>query len=181
MKNFTVRFAQFSDKDSIFQLYKNVAKTIGGLAREADEITTNYIENNLQKSSEKGINLVIENPKNSSEIIAEIHCYQLEPKVFRHVLSELTIVVHTDFQGKGLGKLLFTELLTYVENQRSDILRIELIARESNQKAIQFYQKLGFQIEGKFHRRIDNKTPSLEADIPMAWFNKNFKYLRNIS
>ncbi len=104
---------------------------------------------------------------------------KLEPKVFRHLLSQLTIAVHPNFQGKGLGKLLFTELLTYVEKKRPDILRIELIARESNQKAIQFYQKLGFRIEGKFRSRIDNKTSSLEDDIPMAWFNKNFKYLKN--
>ena len=37
------------------------------------------------------LQLVIDHPENSNQIIAEIHCYKLIPKVFSHVLSELTI------------------------------------------------------------------------------------------
>jgi ribosomal protein S18 acetylase RimI-like enzyme len=170
----SVRIATATDQNAIFHLYKAVAKNIGGIAREEDEITENYIANNLKKSLEKGICLVIENPTNKLELIAEMHCYQLEPKVFAHVFSELTIVVHPDFQGFGLGKQLFTHLLSHIETYRKDILRVELIARESNQKAIQFYEKIGFKQEGRFEKRINNKTATFEADIPMAWFNKNF-------
>jgi len=57
---------------------------------------------------------------------------------------------------------------------RSDILRIELIARESNKKAIAFYQKLGFQIEGRLLNRIKTES-GFEADIPMAWMNDNYQ------
>jgi ribosomal protein S18 acetylase RimI-like enzyme len=49
---------------------------------------------------------------------------------------------------------------------------VELIARESNAKAIAFYQSLGFVIEGRFERRIRNPDGSLEADIPMAWLRR---------
>ena len=41
-------------------------------------------------------------------------------------------------------------------------------------KAIQFYTTLGFNIEGKFEHRIYSEHNGYEADIPMAWFNKNF-------
>jgi ribosomal protein S18 acetylase RimI-like enzyme len=61
-------------------------------------------------------------------------------------------------------------LLDDIQLNRPDILRVELIARESNSKAIQLYEKLGFKIEGRFENRISNDNNSFEADIPMAWF-----------
>jgi ribosomal protein S18 acetylase RimI-like enzyme len=75
----------------------------------------------------------------------------------------------------GIGKKLFGALLEIVSNERPDILRIELIVRESNLKAIGFYQSLGFTIEGRLEKRIRGITGLLEADIPMAWFNASFK------
>ncbi len=91
------------------------------------------------------------------------------------MLSELTVAVDPNYQGKGIGKLIFQSLLNIIQEERNDILRVELITRESNQKAIQFYQKLGFIIEGRFEKRISASTNTFEADIPMAWFNLNFK------
>lgn len=172
--NFILRKSTLKEQQGIFELYQNVSKKIGGIARTHDEITPIYISHNLSKSIENGISLVVNNPVEKTQIIAEIHCYKPEPKVFCHVLSNLTIVVDPGFQHKGLGKLLLTSLLTEVEENRSDILRVELIARESNQKAIGFYQNLGFTSEGRFENRIANNNHEFEADIPMAWFNKNF-------
>lgn len=172
--NYKIRSVVQADEQKIFDLYKVVSKTIGGIAREEDEITSNYIKNNLDKSLKNGISLVIEHPDATSQLIAEIHCYQLEPKVFRHVLSELTIVIHPDFQGKGIGKALFIELLNQVKSKRKDILRIELIARESNVNAIELYKSIRFKEEGRFEKRINNRDGSFEADIPMAWINPGF-------
>lgn len=170
---YTPRFADLADADRIQRLYKHVARYAGGIAREEDEITTEYVVHNLRKSMQNGVCLVIDHP-DEEELVAEMHCYKLEPRVFGHVLSELTIVVHPDFQAQRLGKLLFTTLLAHIEEHRPDILRVELIARESNTKAIGFYQKLGFAIEGRLEKRIDNKTGAFEADIPMAWFNPSY-------
>ncbi len=171
---FNVRKVKESDCHSLLNLYKKVSKVVGGIARNYDEVTEDYISHNLTRSSEHGISLVVENPSNEGNIIAEIHCCQPEPSVFSHVLSDLTIVVDPDFQGKGLGKLVFRSLLAKIENTRNDIFRVELIARESNQKAIRLYQKLGFQVEGRFENRIYNDEKKFEADIAMAWFNKNY-------
>ncbi|GAB3921653.1 GNAT family N-acetyltransferase [Larkinella terrae] len=172
--NYRTRFARLTDEAAIFDLYREVAKIPGGIAREADEISPAYVAANLQKSLKNGVSLVVEDPNDNRILIAEAHCYLLEPRVFKHVLSELTIVVHPGFQGQGLGRLLFVDLLKHVEEFRTDILRIELIARESNKKAIDFYLKIGFTIEGRFEKRIDTKTGAFEADIPMAWFNPRF-------
>ncbi|MOA16500.1 Spermidine N(1)-acetyltransferase [compost metagenome] len=81
-----------------------------------------------------------------------------------------------EWQGKGVGRHLFSALIEDVEENHSNILRIELFARESNDKAIRFYEKLGFTIEGKFVNRVMGVN-GLEADIAMAWFNHNYKQL----
>ncbi|RCR70990.1 GNAT family N-acetyltransferase [Larkinella punicea] len=172
--HFSTRLAEETDEFKIYNLYKQVAKIPGGIAREEDEITPAYVSNNLRKSLQNGLSLVIANPENPAELVAEMHGYQLEPRVFKHILSELTIVVHPGFQNCGLGKRLFLDFLKYVEENRPDVLRVELIARESNTRAIAFYQKIGFVVEGRLEKRIDTKTGSFEADIPMAWFNRNF-------
>jgi len=167
---FFTRKATLEDTNEIFELYKRVSKEVGGLARIEKEISKTYIENFSHKSFENGLQFVVPDPLNEQGIIAEIHCYQLEPGVFKHILSELTVAVHPDYQGKGLGRQLFQTLLDDIQFNRPDILRVELIARESNSKAIQLYEKLGFKIEGRFENRINNGNNSFEADIPMAWF-----------
>jgi ribosomal protein S18 acetylase RimI-like enzyme len=172
---FNIRQANSGDFSKIYALYKKVATETTGLAHSGDEITDQHIQNFMKNASETGVELIIDHPNNSNQIIAEIHCYKLIPKAFSHVLSELTIAVDPDYQGKGLGRMIFTHLLDYITNNRSDVMRVELISSESNVKAISFYQSLGFTPEGKFERRIRNNKNEFEADIPMAWFNPNFK------
>src|SRR5579872_735093 len=113
---YKVRFAELSDENSIYELYKIVAKISGGIATKHNEITTEYITaHNLISALNRGISLVIENPLCDSEIVAALHCYKPIPAVFNYILSELTIVVHPDHQGNGLRKLIFSYLLEYVE------------------------------------------------------------------
>lgn len=170
--SFHIRATTLNDEGQILHLYQKVAKKPGGLARIEQEITTQYIRHNLIQAQKSGIGLVASD--DLKQIVGEIHCYRLEPLVFRHVLSELTIAIHPDFQGQGIGKALFQTLLKQIETHFPDVFRVELIARESNQKAILFYQQLGFITEGKMHGRILNHHHQLEADVMMAWFNASF-------
>lgn len=163
-----INSAGAQDQKAIVDLYLAVAAIEGGLARTAEEISEDYVANFLNKSLESGFCLVARET-DSGPIIGEIHSYALGPRVFAHVLGELTIAVHPAKQGLGIGKKLFTEMLRRIEQERPDILRVELIARDSNRKAIEFYQKLGFKIEGRFENRIHSIGGGYEADIPMAW------------
>jgi ribosomal protein S18 acetylase RimI-like enzyme len=172
---FKTRHADSNDIYKIYALYKKVATETTGLARSASEITEQYIHEVMKNSNDSGVEFVIDNPDNPNEIVAEIHCYKLVPKVFNHVLSELTIAVDPNHQGKGLGRMIFTHLLDFIMNNRKDILRVELISRESNLKAISFYESLGFSREGRFEKRISYSRNKFEADIPMAWLNPNFE------
>lgn len=168
MEEFTIVAGKRADTQALITLYRTVAATEGGLARTEAEISEAYVTSLVEKSLATGILLMARLPENQ-KLIGEIHAYQLGPQVFAHVLSELTIAVDPACQGRGVGKALFTELLRRVSEERPDILRVELIARESNQKAIAFYQKLGFRLEGRFERRIRSVGGGYEADIPMAW------------
>jgi ribosomal protein S18 acetylase RimI-like enzyme len=172
---FKIRQATSEDLTKIYALYKKVATETTGLARSGDEITGQYVEDFMKNSSDSGIELVTDHPENSSQIIAEVHCYKLVPKTFSHVLSELTIAVDPDFQGKGIGRMIFTHLLDLIKTNRPDIMRVELISREFNLKAISFYESLGFKREGRLEKRIRSNANEFEADVPMAWFNPNYK------
>jgi putative acetyltransferase len=171
-----IRTATIKDLEKIKTLYQAVARSGDGIARNEDEITDQYIENFITKSSESGLIIVAENPANSEELIGEVHAYTPGVEVFNHILSELTIVVHPEFQGKKIGRTIFTIFLEEVGLNRHDIGRVELVARESNTKAIKLYQSLGFMIEGRLEMRIKTADGNYEADIPMGWQNPNFEF-----
>ncbi len=171
-----IRNAETEDLSKIKQLYREVAAVPGGIARTEDEITDEYIENFLRKSIHSGLILTAEHPEHPDQLIAEMHAYNPGPAVFNHVLSNLTIVVHPEFQGKKLGRTIFTIFLEEIGLNRPDIGRVELVVRESNGRAIAFYQSLGFVIEGRFEMRIKTPDGNYEADIPMSWSNPNFEF-----
>lgn len=168
---YVVREGKTSDLHKIAALYRTVASRSGGIAREADEVTEAYVRSFIEKSLESGIILTIEDPENPETLIAEVHTYKPGIKVFAHIFSDLTIVVHPNHQGKGVEKLLFgaLALMEKIEAEYPEVLRVELIARESNEKAIDFYKKFGFRVEGRLEKRISDKIGKLEADIPMGW------------
>jgi putative acetyltransferase len=170
------RTATPEDLDAILRLYKIVARTEGGIARVENEITTDYIRNFLKKSLDSGLIIVGEHPESSGELVAEIHAYKAGLHVFDHVLGDLTIVVHPDFQGKKVGRTILTIFLEEVGRNRPDIGKVELIAREGNEKAIALYQSMGFLIEGRLEMRIKTPDHHYEADIPMGWQNPNFEF-----
>ncbi|GAB3223439.1 GNAT family N-acetyltransferase [Algoriphagus aestuariicola] len=167
-----VRVSRVEYWQEILDLYRRVAFIPGGLSRSPDEVSVEYVRDFLKKSHESGVSLIA---FSGMQIVGEVHAFKLNPKVFSHVLSELTVVVDPNFIGKGVGKALFLAFLAEVRSNRPDILRVELIARESNAKAIQLYGSLGFQQEGRMEKRINSGKGHFEADIPMAWINPNFR------
>jgi putative acetyltransferase len=170
------RTADIDDLPRLIELYKAVARNDGGIARLEHEITEDYIKNFILKSLATGVIIVGENPDNSDQLIAEIHGYKAGIAAFDHVLGDVTILVHPKFQGKKIGRTILTIFLEEIGRNRMDIGKVELIARESNMKAIELYQSLGFRIEGRMEMRIRTPDHTYEADIPMGWQNPNFEF-----
>jgi ribosomal protein S18 acetylase RimI-like enzyme len=162
-----VRPTTDADLSAVVTLYRGVATIPGGLARLADEVTETWVNEFLTRSRANGLSLVAE--AESDRILGEIHAYSPGLYCFSHVLTGLTIAVAPAAQGQGVGRLLFETFMRNVIESRPDIQRVELISRESNRKAIRFYESLGFQREGELASRIRNVDGSLESDIPMAW------------
>ena len=92
----------------------------------------------------------------------------MAPKQFAHVLTDLTVAVHPDWQHKGLGTLLFEKLIEAARGMTPPIARIELLAREGNAGAIRLYQRIGFKIEGRLEGRVRLPDGRTEDDIAMA-------------
>jgi len=156
-----------SDQNQVFDLYSRVTEIPGGLARLKNEVTREYVQLFIEKTLSHGVGFVAEN--DNKQILGEIHAYSPDLYCFSHVLSELTIAIEPNHQGHGVGRLLFETFLSHITSECPDILRIELISRESNIKAIEFYSSLGFVAEGKLTGRIRNTDGTYEADVPMAW------------
>ncbi len=166
-----IRKAKIEDTNRISELYLKAAAVPDGLARKPDEISKELIESFIKNSLDKGLIFVIEN---NYGIIAEIHCFKMDPLCFQHCLGNLTIVVHPDFHGQSLGRQIFNHLLNEVKNKHQNIARIELFVRQENPKAIKFYQSLGFEVEGICKNRLLNSKAELSDDTLMAWLNPNF-------
>ena len=166
-----LRKALKTDQDDLLALHQAVAAIPGGVIRTLAEVTPAYIEDILRDSMDNGLILVQEE---QGRVVASIHAYTPSIQVFRHLLSDLTIVVHPGWQGKGLGRQLFTEFLSRVQEGFPHILRIELFVRITNTPAIRFYESLGFRQEGAQRNKILNAQGQLETPVAMAWYNPNF-------
>jgi len=162
--------SRVADAPAVLQLYRRVAAIPGGLARLAHEVTAAYIEHALERAANGGLGLIA---RRDGAVIAEIHAARIPLNCFDHVLGELTIAVDPQAQGQGVGAALFGRFMAVVREERLQITRVELIARESNRGAIRLYTRLGFKAEGRMERRIRNPDGSLEADIPMAWIRSD--------
>jgi ribosomal protein S18 acetylase RimI-like enzyme len=171
-----IRTAVPEDSGRIRNLYQEVARRDNNFFRSEEDLTEAYISDFVNKSISKGLIIVAEDPNDENKLIGEIHGYQSGLKVTDHVLANFNLVIHPDFQGKKLGKTLFTIFLEEIGKSHSEIGKVELIVRESNENAIRLFQSRGFLIEGRMEMRVKKADGSYEADIPMGWQNPNFEF-----
>ncbi|MDK2824954.1 MAG: hypothetical protein PWQ44_130 [Methanolobus sp.] len=170
---FVPRPATLADKSKLLALYREVATISGGIIREPHEVTEEYVDKFLSNSLKDGIILVVDDNEND-RIIADLHTYRSSRSVFSHVFEHLTIAVHSSFQKRGIGRMLFTTMLEKVRTEYSGVLRVELITMESNHSARGLYESLGFVEEGRMEKKVRRKDGSFEDDILMVWMNPDF-------
>jgi putative acetyltransferase len=151
--------------DQVVALYR-AAAAHGGLARRPEEIDADYVRGFLTRAQANGISRAAFAPEGT--LVAEIHALRMAPAQFSHVMTDLTVAVHPDWQGKGLGSLLFRTLIDAARVLKPPITRIELMARAGNTDAIRLYQRIDFTIEGRFAGRVHLPDGTIEDDIAMA-------------
>ena len=150
----------------VFALYQGAASIEGsGLARNRDEITISYVETFMERAFQNGVSL---GAFMNDHLVGEIHAARLGPRQFDHVLGDLTIAVHPEVQGKGVGSALFSAFFHAAALVTPKITRIELIARSGNEGALRLYERLGFIREGRLVGRVRLPDGKIEDDIPMG-------------
>lgn len=164
-----LRSARPDDLPRIVALYRTVSERSGGIARAPDEVTDDYVRGFLTASLASGLCVVAEDGAPDGRLAGELHAHAYGPRMLAHVLGNLTVAVHPDRQGAGVGRRLFEWLLATVERDLPHVRRIELKAYESNTRAIRLYESLGFRAEGRMEQRVRLPDGTLRADIPMAW------------
>jgi putative acetyltransferase len=165
------RFLTIEDGSALIDLYRQIAIQPAGFIRASDEITTEFIDRIIRRSQSGGVGIAAFEVE-TGKLVGAIHARRLGVKACQHVLKGLTIGVSPDFQTRGIGRRLFFDFLEHIQMNRPDILRIELSARDSQPRQIEFYESVGFRREGYFENRIRNPNGEFEAEVAMAWIRR---------
>ena len=101
MNDFEMRAVNLADTDAMVALYQAVAAMPGsGLARQRGEISREYVAGFLARALNGGVSL---GAFAGDAPVGEIHATRIGPRQFAHVLTDLTVAVHPDVQGRGVG------------------------------------------------------------------------------
>jgi putative acetyltransferase len=166
MSDFSVRPARPDDATAILTLHRKVAALPGGLARQPGEVTADYVSHAMSAAAGGGVNLVA--VSTDGVLCGELHVERMKIALFAHVLTDLTVAVDPDWQGRGVGSALFRLLIDTARAMEPPVGRIELGTGANNLGAQRLYQRLGFRIEGRLPGRGRHPDGSVEDDIVMG-------------
>lgn len=167
-----IRRASENDIRPLYKLYKIVARSNpGNLTQEEGEITLDYVCGVLKEGLQCGLVLVIEE---GGEMVGCLKAFTSRFKCLAHVLTNATMIVHPEWQGKGYGGRLIDAYLREIEANMPHILRFELLPHRSNTRAIEFYKKHGFRWESMAFQKIRKPQGNFDSEVTLVWFNPNF-------
>jgi ribosomal protein S18 acetylase RimI-like enzyme len=171
--DYIIRKVTATDSLLLLDLYRQVAQA-GGLGRSAGEINISYIQDFVTKSLARGLILAVSPVSDANLIVGEIHGYTLGLETFAHVFEQVTMVIHPDYQGKSLGKLLLNTLQSEIKETMPGIKKVELMCFGNNQRALNLYLHNGFEVEGRRKSRVRLPDGTFTDGIALAWFNPGF-------
>lgn len=65
---------------------------------------------------------------------------------YAHVATLMSLGIRSEFQGKGFGRKMLSEIIEFLKANGAK--RIDLMAEGDNLRAQQFYQSMGFKVDG---------------------------------
>ena len=143
---FRIRAIRMEDAYLLSELrtMKGVFENIPTSYAERTNFNQNFI-NNL--SAESDHVFVVESFENNQMKIIGMAGLHVNKNPRQKHSANIGIMVHTAYQGKGIGKKLMDKLIDLADNW-VDIKRIELDVIADNTPAIKLYEKYGFKKEG---------------------------------
>jgi ribosomal protein S18 acetylase RimI-like enzyme len=144
--NYTIRSAINSDAQLLSELRLQIDGETENLDREKGEayIDEPGFEQLIKADSENSRNIFLVAVADD-RIVGFSRCEGNQLKRFSHKV-EFGVCVLKEFWGYGIGKNLLKESITWTDS--NGIKKITLNVLETNDKAIELYKKLGFEIEG---------------------------------
>ena len=157
-----------ADAAAVLALYQATAGALeSGLARTPDEMDIAWAQGFLARAAATGASVGV---WAGDVLIGEIHASRMGVRQFDHNLVDLTVAVHPDWQGRGVGRRLFEALFAAAYGLSPKVERIELAVREGNVSAVRLYERLGFILEGRHPGRVRLPDGRMEMDLTMAKF-----------
>ncbi|ADQ39680.1 GCN5-related N-acetyltransferase [Caldicellulosiruptor acetigenus I77R1B] len=143
--DFIIRPVKFEDAEDINEMRRmdGVRETILSITSERIADTEDFIKR-LGPNDHVFVAEVTENGVKKVVGIVGLHVNS-SPRL-RHS-AKVGIMVHRDYQGKGIGRALLNTVLDLADNWLK-LVRVELTVLVDNEKAIKLYESLGFKIEG---------------------------------
>ena len=145
MSDFTIRPVKVEDAAFINEIRRmnGVRENILGITSERAAVSEDFIRG----LSENDHLLVAEvEEKGAKKVVGMIGMIVSKNPRLRHSAG-IGIMVHTDYQGRGIGTALFKKAIDLADNWLM-LVRLELGVFVENERAVKLYQALGFQIEG---------------------------------
>lgn len=145
MSDFIIRPVRIEDAESINEIRRmdGVRENILGIISERVTRTEDFIRG----LSENDHLLVAEvEEEGTKKVVGMIGMNVSRSSRLRHSAS-IGIMVHADYQGKGIGTALFKKVIDLADNWLM-LTRLELTVFVENKRAVKLYESLGFQIEG---------------------------------
>lgn len=140
-----IRAIRAEDAEVINELrvMDGVRENILGITSERINKSKSFIEN-LGNDAHMYIAEVIENGQKN--IVGTVGLHVAQNPRLRHSAS-IGIMVHKDYQGKGIGKKLMETVIDLADNWLM-LKRLELGVFKDNIRALKLYKSFGFEIEG---------------------------------
>lgn len=160
--NIAIRKARIEDAERLAQAERKIAEEPGYLCSLPMELTPDRFAETIQETEDgkRGIYLVA---TLDDLVVGHGSLIRLPLSSLRHI-AQLTIVVHPDSQGKGIGNRLMEALIAWAENN-PEIEKLELNVRAVNERALHLYKKWGFRQEGRLAEHLKTRDGYIDEIV----------------
>lgn len=149
--SYTIREARVEDAPVLIKAEKDIAKIPGFLLSRPTELIQELFEATIIECNVDHVGKYLVAEKDT-KVIAHGFVTPLELKAVSHVVS-LNIIVHEGSQAQGVGKGIIEDLIAWAK-RAPKVDKIQANVRDSNERAIGLYKKLGFKEEGRLLKHV---------------------------
>ncbi|MGX7108714.1 GNAT family N-acetyltransferase [Facklamia miroungae] len=148
----SIRQAQVKDARAILGLMRHIGKETKYLTTGPEGLPLDVKqERDLIRKyelSEKSLLLVVEV---DDQLIGMGNLANLSNRKQNHI-AEIGVSLVREYWGYGIGRMIVEELMGFAERVGISVLCLEVVTE--NQRAVQLYQSLGFEIKGTLSQRL---------------------------